>query len=73
MRQIEINAIGPMLLTQQLQPLLHEGDNPIVLNVSSQLGSMVVGGRLPLDVGYNAITSARLHAVYGLVPRERRD
>lgn len=54
LEQIRINAIGPMLLTQGLQPLLHRGTDPVVLNLSSQLGSMVVGGRLPTDVGYNA-------------------
>lgn len=57
LKQIEINAIGPMLLTQRLRPLLAAGSNPIVLNVSSQLGSMVVGGKLPRDVGYNASKS----------------
>lgn len=57
LRQIEINAVGPMLLTQQLQPLLHAGIDPVVLNVSSQLGSMEVGGRSTADVGYNASKS----------------
>lgn len=54
LEQIRINAIGPMLLTKGLQPLLHLGTTPVVLNLSSQLGSMVVGGRSPVDVGYNA-------------------
>ncbi len=57
LKQIEINAIGPMLLTQRVHPLLTAGTNPIVLNLSSQLGSMVVGGKLPRDVGYNASKS----------------
>lgn len=55
--QIEVNAIGPMLVTQQVRPLLGNGTDPVVLNVSSQLGSMVVGAKLPFDVGYNASKS----------------
>lgn len=54
MRQIEVNAVGPMLVTQAVRPLLGAGTDPIVLNMSSQLGSMVVGAQMPFDVGYNA-------------------
>jgi len=57
LRQIEVNAVGPMLVTQQLRPLLAESDQPIVLNISSQLGSMVVGAKMPFDVGYNSSKS----------------
>ena len=53
LRQIEVNAVGPMLVTQQVRPLMAESELPIVLNVSSQLGSMVVGAKMPFDVGYN--------------------
>lgn len=55
--QIEVNAVGPMLVTQQVRPLLGNGTDPLVLNVSSQLGSMVVGAKMPFDVGYNASKS----------------
>lgn len=55
--QIEINAVGPMLITQVLRPLLGNGSEPKVLNVSSQLGSMVVGAKMPFDVGYNSSKS----------------
>lgn len=57
LRQIEVNAIGPMLVTQAVRPLLGAGTDPIVLNISSQLGSMVVGAQMPFDVGYNASKS----------------
>jgi NAD(P)-dependent dehydrogenase (short-subunit alcohol dehydrogenase family) len=57
LRQIEINAVGPMLVTQRLRPLLGAGTDPVVLNISSQLGSMVVGANVPFDVGYNASKS----------------
>lgn len=57
LRQIEVNAVGPMLVTQALRPLLGNGRSPVVLNVSSQLGSMAVGGLSPYDVGYNSSKS----------------
>jgi len=57
LRQIEVNAVGPMLVTQAVRPLLGGGTNPVVLNVSSQLGSMVVGAQMPFDVGYNSSKS----------------
>ena len=34
------NALGPLLLTQSLTPLLQRGIDPLVLNLSSDLGSM---------------------------------
>ncbi len=37
---LEINAIGPFLLTQALAPLLGKGERAVVANVSSQLGSI---------------------------------
>ena len=57
LRQIEVNAVGPMLVTQAVRPLLGNGTDPLVLNVSSQLGSMVVGAQMPFDVGYNSSKS----------------
>jgi NAD(P)-dependent dehydrogenase (short-subunit alcohol dehydrogenase family) len=57
LRQIEVNAVGPMLVTQAVRPLLVNGTEPSVLNMSSQLGSMVVGAQMPFDVGYNSSKS----------------
>ena len=57
LRQIEVNAVGPMLVTQAVRPLLSHGTDPVVLNISSQLGSMVVGAKMPFDVGYNSSKS----------------
>jgi len=57
LRQIEVNAVGPMLVTQAVRPLLGAGTDPVVLNISSQLGSMVVGAQMPFDVGYNSSKS----------------
>ena len=37
---LQVNAIGPFLLTQALAPLLAKGQHAIVANISSQLGSI---------------------------------
>jgi NAD(P)-dependent dehydrogenase (short-subunit alcohol dehydrogenase family) len=34
------NTVGPLLLTQAVTPLLHRGRHPLVLNISSILGSI---------------------------------
>ena len=36
------NVIGPVLLTQALTPLLENGENPRVMNLSSRLGSLAL-------------------------------
>lgn len=56
--QMEVNAVGPLLVTRAFVPLLRAGANPMVINVSSQLGSMEVGGVGGQDVGYNASKAA---------------
>lgn len=58
MGQMEVNAVGPMMVTRALTPLLVAGTNPVIMNVSSQLGSMVVGDTLGGDIGYNASKAA---------------
>lgn len=47
-----INATGPMIVTREALPLLREGTEPTVLNISSQLGSMVVGASMGNDTAY---------------------
>jgi len=56
--QMEVNAVGPLLVTRSFVPLLRNGRNPLILNVSSQLGSMEVGASGGQDVGYNASKAA---------------
>jgi NAD(P)-dependent dehydrogenase (short-subunit alcohol dehydrogenase family) len=72
---IRINAVGPMLVTNAVLGLLEAGDDALVLNMSSQLGSMVIAAKMPGDIGYiaskavvNAITvsSAALMADKGV-------
>ena len=47
-----INATGPMIVTREALPLLRAGTEPIVLNISSQLGSMVVAATGGSDASY---------------------
>lgn len=47
-----INATGPMLVTREALPLLRAGSEPLVLNVSSQLGSMQVAATKGRDTSY---------------------
>lgn len=55
---VRINATGPMLVTREALPLLRAGarseasSGPIVLNVSSQLGSMEVAATKGRDASY---------------------
>lgn len=56
--QMEVNAVGPILVTRAFVPLLRNGVHPTILNVSSQLGSMEVGASGGSDIGYNASKAA---------------
>jgi NAD(P)-dependent dehydrogenase (short-subunit alcohol dehydrogenase family) len=56
--EVRVNAVGPMLVTRALLPLLEGGGEAVIVNVSSQLGSMAVGLRAGSDVGYNASKAA---------------
>jgi NAD(P)-dependent dehydrogenase (short-subunit alcohol dehydrogenase family) len=58
MGQMRINALGPMLLARQLLPALRRSARPRIVNISSQVGSMVVGSRVGRDVGYGASKAA---------------
>lgn len=49
---MRINATGPMLVTREALPLLRRGISPLVLNVSSQLGSMQVAATKGRDTSY---------------------
>jgi NAD(P)-dependent dehydrogenase (short-subunit alcohol dehydrogenase family) len=49
----QVNVTGPLLVQQHMHGLLCQGRNPIIVNISSQLGSMVVGDTVGSDVAYN--------------------
>lgn len=49
---MRINATGPMLVTREALPLLRASSSAMVLNVSSQLGSMQVAATKGRDTSY---------------------
>lgn len=48
----QTNVTGPMLVTRHLLPLLGNGQAPMIVNISSQLGSMQVASRMGPDAAY---------------------
>ena len=62
MGQIEVNAVGPWLLSRGLLPQLRRSDNARIVNVTSQIGSMEVSQRIGRDVGY-AVSKAALNMI----------
>tara|TARA_B100000686_G_scaffold144933_1_gene152364 strand:- start:1153 stop:1866 length:714 start_codon:yes stop_codon:yes gene_type:complete len=58
LEETRINALGPMMVTRSAIELLEVGQNPVVLNTSSQLGSMIIGAAMPFDVAYNVSKAA---------------
>ena len=49
---MRVNAVGPMLLTRALLDRLSASDNPRIVNVTSQVGSMEVAHTIGRDIGY---------------------
>ncbi len=49
---LDANVTGPMLVTRHLLPVLRSGRNPMIVNVSAQLGSMQVAARMGRDTAY---------------------
>jgi NAD(P)-dependent dehydrogenase (short-subunit alcohol dehydrogenase family) len=58
MGEMRVNALGPMLLARGLLPALRRSGRPRIVNVSSQIGSMVVSATMGRDVGYGASKAA---------------
>jgi NAD(P)-dependent dehydrogenase (short-subunit alcohol dehydrogenase family) len=73
MGQMRINALGPMLLARGLLPALRRSGRPRIVNVSSQVGSMVVGSHIGRDVGYGASKAALNMVTIKLASRLRDD
>lgn len=57
-----INITGPLVTTREALPLLRQGTDPVVLNFSSQLGSMQVASRKGRDAPY-CVSKAGLNMV----------
>ncbi len=60
--QIRVNAVGPMLLARGLLANLRRSGSPRIVNMSSQVGSMVIGAGMGRDVGY-AVSKAALNMI----------
>jgi NAD(P)-dependent dehydrogenase (short-subunit alcohol dehydrogenase family) len=58
---MEVNVNGPLLLTQHLAPNLRAAKGKVV-NISSQIGSMVVAQTMGRDISY-AVSKAALNMV----------
>jgi len=59
---MRINATGPMMVTREAIPLLRNGQNATVVNISSQLGSMEVAATKGRDTAY-CVSKAALNMV----------
>jgi len=59
---MRINATGPMMVTREALPLLRTGQNAMVVNISSQLGSMEVAATKGRDTAY-CVSKAALNMV----------
>ncbi len=55
---LAVNLMAPVLLTTALLPLLQRSEAGLVLNVSSQLGSLEVGADMGQDTAYNVSKAA---------------
>lgn len=67
--QVQTNAIGPLLLTQALLPLIQKGQNSIVVMMSSQMGSMQwkqKGGGYAYSMSKSAMNMAARTLAYDL-------
>jgi NAD(P)-dependent dehydrogenase (short-subunit alcohol dehydrogenase family) len=60
--QVEVNAVGPLLLSRGLLSQLRRAVDPRIVNVTSQIGSMEVSQRMGRDVGY-AVSKAALNMI----------
>ena len=67
----KVNALGPMRVTREVIGLLEAGTNPLVVNTSSQLGSMVVGPRVQ-DTPYN-VSKAALNMITVMMAASKPD
>ncbi len=56
--QVDVNARGPMLVARALLPLLRAAPAAVIVNVTSQLGSLALGNQTLRDVGYSASKAA---------------
>jgi NAD(P)-dependent dehydrogenase (short-subunit alcohol dehydrogenase family) len=73
LEEMRINALGPLLLARALLESLRRAPKARIVNVSSQVGSMVVAARMGRDIGYTASKAALNMVSVKLAGRLRDD
>jgi NAD(P)-dependent dehydrogenase (short-subunit alcohol dehydrogenase family) len=68
---LRTNAVGPMVLTQELLPLLRKGRQPRIVSLTSGLGSIAQSSGAPFH--YSASKAALNMYMHGLAAALRRD
>ena len=72
LRQVSVNAVGPLLLARGLLPQLRLAASPRIVNITSQIGSMQVSRTAGRDVGY-AVSKAALNMITVKLASRLRD
>jgi NAD(P)-dependent dehydrogenase (short-subunit alcohol dehydrogenase family) len=72
-QEMRVNAVGPMLLARALLPGMRAVARPRIVNVSSQIGSMLISSAMGRDVGYAASKAALNMITVKLAWRLRAD
>ena len=72
LRQVSVNAVGPLLLARGLLPQLRLAASPRIVNITSQIGSMEVSRTAGRDVGY-AVSKAALNMITVKLASRLRD
>lgn len=65
----DVNVTGPMMITRASLPLLRRGTDPVVVNISSQLGSMERAKHMGKGVAYS-VSKAALNMLSVVTARE---
>ncbi len=68
---LRTNAVGPMIFTQELLPLLRKGRQPRIVSLTSGLGSIAQSSGAPYH--YSASKAALNMYMHGLAAELRRD
>ena len=71
--EVRVNALGPLLLTRALLGRLRLAYRPRIVNVTSQVASMVVAATTGRDIGYTASKAALNMITVKLAMRLRDD
>jgi len=72
-RCLLVNSVAPLMMTQEFAPLLKNGVNPVVLNISSNSGS-IAQKRAGGDTGYGySASKAALNMITKMLSHELKD